>query len=111
PGPDFPTGGYILGREGIRQAYATGRGRVTMRARCKTEQLKNGKEAVVVTEIPYQVNKENLFNDIQSLAREKKIPGITDVRDESDRDGMRLVIELRRGEPAEVVINNLFKKT
>lgn len=111
PGPDFPTGGYILGREGMQQAYATGRGRVVMRARVRTEQLKNGKEAVIVTELPYQVNKANLVRDIAELVRDKKLEGITDVRDESDRDGMRVVIELRRGEAAEVVINNLYKKT
>ncbi len=111
PGPDFPTGGYILGREGIRSAYSTGRGRVVMRARCMTEQLKNGKEAVIVSELPYQTNKATLIANIAGLVREKKLLGITDIRDESDRDGMRIVIELRRGEEAEVVINNLYKKT
>ncbi|MBI1291507.1 DNA gyrase subunit A [bacterium] len=111
PGPDFPTGGYILGREGIKAAYSTGRGRVVMRARCRTEQLKNGKEAVIVTELPFQVNKANLIKDIADQVRDKKLQGITDVNDESDRDGMRIVIELRRGEPAEVVINNLYKHT
>ena len=111
PGPDFPTGGYILGREGIKAAYSTGRGRVVMRARCRTEQLKNGKEAVIVTELPFQVNKANLIKEIADLVRDKKLQGITDVNDESDRDGMRIVIELRRGEPAEVVINNLYKHT
>lgn len=111
PGPDFPTGGYILGREGIKQAYATGRGRVVMRARCKTEALKNGKEAIIVTELPYQTNKAGMVTDIADQVRNKKLIGITDVRDESDRDGMRVVIELRRGEEAQVVINNLYKKT
>ncbi|CAN5182237.1 DNA gyrase subunit A [soil metagenome] len=111
PGPDFPTGGYILGREGIKSAYSTGRGRVTMRARCRTEQLKNGKEAIIVTELPYQVNKANLIKDIADQVKDKKLQGITDVNDESDRDGMRIVVELRRGEPAEVVINNLYKHT
>jgi len=111
PGPDFPTGGYILGRDGIKSAYSTGRGRVIMRARCKTEALKNGKEAVIVTELPYQTNKANLIADIAGQVRDKKLQGITDVRDESDRDGMRIVIELRRGEEAQVVINNLYKKT
>jgi DNA gyrase subunit A len=111
PGPDFPTGGYILGRDGIRQAYSTGRGRVVMRARCHTEGLKNGKEAVIVTELPFQVNKANLIKDIADQVREKKLIGITDVNDESDREGMRIVIELRRGEASEVVINNLYKHT
>lgn len=111
PGPDFPTGGYILGREGIRDAYSTGRGRVIMRARVKTEQLKSNKEAVIVTELPYQVNKANLIKDIAGQIRDKKLIGITDIRDESDRDGMRIVIELRRGEESQVVINNLYKKT
>lgn len=111
PGPDFPTGGYIVGREGIKSAYTTGRGRVVMRARCMTEQLKNGKEAVIVTELPYQVNKAQLIRDIAELVKEKKIQGITDVNDESDRDGMRIVIELRRGEESQVIINNLYKHT
>jgi len=111
PGPDFPTGGYILGREGIKSAYATGRGRVVMRARCHVEQLKNGKEAVIVTELPYQVNKARLVEDIAIQVREKKLIGITDVNDESDRDGMRMVIELRRGEESQVIINNLYKHT
>jgi DNA gyrase subunit A len=111
PGPDFPTGGYILGRDGIRDAYTNGRGRIVMRARCKTEQLKNGKEAIIVTELPYQVNKANLVKEIADLTRDKKLTGIADVRDESDRDGMRIVIELRRGEESQVVINNLYKRT
>ncbi len=111
PGPDLPTGGYLVGREGIKQAYATGRGRLTMRARCQTEHLKNGKEAVIVSELPYQVNKANLIKDIAEQIRDKKLQGVTDVRDESDRDGMRIVIELRRGEAAQVIINNLYKRT
>lgn len=111
PGPDFPTGGYILGRDGIRSAYQTGRGKVVMRARCMTESLKNGKEAVIVSELPFQTNKANLIADIAAQVREKKLLGITDVRDESDRDGMRIVIELRRGEEPQVVINNLYKRT
>ncbi|MCC5874865.1 MAG: DNA gyrase subunit A [Candidatus Sumerlaeia bacterium] len=111
PGPDFPTGGYILGREGIRDAYSTGRGRVIMRARCHTESLKSGKEAIIVDEIPYQVNKANLIRDIAEHVRDKKLTGITDIRDESDRDGMRIVIELKRGEESQVIINNLYKKT
>ena len=111
PGPDFPTGGYIYGREGIVEAYKTGRGRVVMRARINTEQLKGGKEALVVTEIPYQVNKANLLTGIAALVRDKKIIGITEVRDESDRDGMRIVLELRKGEPSQIVINQLYKHT
>ncbi len=111
PGPDFPTGGYILGNKGIIQAYKTGRGKVVMRARVCTEQLKGGKEAIIVTEIPFQVNKSRLIMDIAQQVKDKKIQGITEVRDESDRDGMRIVIELRRGEPSQVVINNLYKRT
>ena len=111
PGPDFPTGGYIYGREGIAEAYRTGRGRVILRARIATEQLKGGREALVVTEIPYQVNKTNLLQEIAALVRDKKITGITEVRDESDRDGMRIVLELRKGEPSQVVINQLYKHT
>jgi len=111
PGPDFPTGGYLLGNQGIIEAYRTGRGKVVMRARVSTEQLKRGKEAIIVTELPYQVNKAKLVADIAGLAREKKIVGITEVRDESDRDGMRVVIELRQGESSDIVINNLYKKT
>ncbi len=111
PGPDFPTGGYILGNKGILDAYKTGRGKVVMRARMKTEQLKRGKEAIIVTELPYQVNKAKLIADIAGLAKDKKVQGITEVRDESDRDGMRIVIELRQGESPEILINNLYKKT
>ncbi|MCX8037047.1 MAG: DNA gyrase subunit A [Candidatus Sumerlaeia bacterium] len=111
PGPDFPTGAFIYGREGIVEAYRTGRGRVVMRARINSEQLKGGKEALIVTEIPYQVNKGNLLTEIGALVREKKITGITEVRDESDRDGMRIVLELRKGEPSQVVINQLYKHT
>jgi len=111
PGPDFPTGGYIYGREGIVEAYLTGRGRVVVRARINTEQLKGGREVLVVTEIPYQVNKSNLLQEIADLVRDKKITGITEVRDESDRDGMRIVLELRKGEPSQIVINQLYKHT
>jgi DNA gyrase subunit A len=110
-GPDFPTGGYIYGREGILEAYRTGRGRVILRARISTEQLKAGREALVVTEIPYQVNKANLLKETADLVRDKKITGITEVRDESDRDGMRIVLELRKGEPSQIVINQLYKHT
>ena len=111
-GPDFPTGGFIVGRAGIAQAYRTGRGSVLMRARTSVEEAKKaGKQAIIVTEIPYQVNKARLLEKIAELAREKVIDGITDLRDESDRRGMRIVIELRRGEVPEVVLNNLFKHT
>jgi len=111
PGPDFPTGGYIRGRKGIMDAYSTGRGRVVMRARVATEQLKLGREAIIVTELPYQVNKARLVEEIAYLVRDKKITGISDLRDESDRNGMRIVIELKKGEVPEVVINNLYKHT
>ena len=112
PGPDFPTGGIIVGRAGILQAYATGRGALTVRARVATEESKKGdKTSLVVTEIPYQVNKKRLIENIAELHREKTIDGISDLRDESDRDGMRIVIELKRGEVPEVVLNNLYKHT
>jgi DNA gyrase subunit A len=109
-GPDFPTGAYIYGRAGIQEAYETGRGRVVMRARAQIEERESkGKSSIVVTEIPYQVNKENLKNHIIGLALEKRIEGISDVRDESDRDGMRLVIELKRDCIPNVVLNQLYK--
>ncbi|HEX5474023.1 MAG TPA: DNA gyrase subunit A [Vicinamibacterales bacterium] len=112
PGPDFPTGGFIVGRQGIFHAYTTGRGAVTMRARIVTEESRKGdKVSLVVNEIPYQVNKKRLIENIAELVREKTIEGISDLRDESDRDGMRIVIELRRGEVPEVVLNNLYKHT
>jgi len=111
PGPDFPTAGYIYGRDGILEAYRTGRGRVVLRARIAAEQLKGGREALIVTEIPYQVNKANLLQETAALVRDKKITGITEVRDESDRDGMRIVLELRKGEPSQIVINQLYKHT
>jgi DNA gyrase subunit A len=109
-GPDFPTGAYIYGRAGIQEAYETGRGRVVMRARAQIEERESkGKSSIVVTEIPYQVNKENLKNHIIGLALEKRIEGISDVRDESDRDGMRLVVELKRDCIPNVVLNQLYK--
>jgi DNA gyrase subunit A len=112
PGPDFPTGGYIVGRSGIAQAYTTGRGSLLMRARTALETSKKGeKVSIVITEIPYQVNKAKLIERIAELARERTIEGISDLRDESDREGMRVVIELRRGEVPEVVLNNLYKHT
>ena len=112
PGPDFPTGGFIIGRGGITQALSTGRGSILMRARTSTETNKKGdKVSIIVTEIPYQVNKKNLIERIADLVREKTIEGISDLRDESDREGMRIVIELKRGEVPEVVLNNLYKHT
>jgi len=112
PGPDFPTAGIINGAQGIYAAYKTGRGRVPMRARVEIEQLDSrGKEAIIVTELPYQVNKARLVEKIAELVREKRIEGITELRDESDKDGMRIVIELRRGEVTDVVLNNLYKQT
>ncbi len=111
PGPDFPTGGYILGREGILNAYKTGRGSVKMRAKAAIEELTRDREAIIVTEIPYQVNKARLIEHIAGLVNEKKLEGISDIRDESDRHGMRIVIELKRGEQPEVVLNNLYKHT
>jgi DNA gyrase subunit A len=108
PGPDFPTGGIIMGRETIRQAYTTGRGKVVMRCVAEVETYKSGKEAIIVTEIPYQVNKGKLLEDIASLVKDKKIEGISDIRDESDRKGMRIVFELKRGENKEVVLNQLY---
>ena len=109
-GPDFPTAGYILGREGIRQAYRTGRGSVTMRAKATIEE-NNNKARIVVHEIPYQVNKARLVEKIAELVRDKRIDGITDLRDESDRNGMRIVIEPRRDVNPNVVLNNLYKHT
>ena len=112
PGPDFPTGGFIVGRTGIYQAYTTGRGAITVRARVTTEESKKGdKTSLVITEIPYQVNKKRLIENIAELHREKTVEGISDLRDESDRDGMRIVVELKRGEVPEVVLNNLYKHT
>ncbi|MDH4072978.1 MAG: DNA gyrase subunit A, partial [Gammaproteobacteria bacterium] len=112
PGPDFPTAGIINGAQGIYSAYKTGRGRVHMRARASIEPIgKSGKEAIIVTELPYQVNKARLIEKIADLVREKRIEGISELRDESDKDGMRIVIELRKGEISDVVLNNLYKQT
>ncbi len=113
PGPDFPTGASILGRSGIRSAYATGRGSIIMRAKVAVEELRKGKdrEALIVSEIPYQVNKATLIEKIAELVREKRVEGISDLRDESDRDGMRIVIELKRDAVAEVVLNQLWRFT
>jgi DNA gyrase subunit A len=112
PGPDFPTGGLIVGRAGIHEAYVTGRGAIQVRAKAEIEQMRKGdRQQIVVTEIPYQVNKAKLQERIADLVRDKIIEGISDLRDESDRDGMRVVIELKRGEVGEVVLNNLYKHT
>lgn len=110
-GPDFPTGGFILGREGIRRAFQTGKGSVTMRAKAFIETMGNGKNRILVTELPYNVNKAKLIERIADLHRERKIDGITDLRDESDRTGMRMVVELRRDANANVVLNQLYKFT
>jgi DNA gyrase subunit A len=110
-GPDFPTGGFIYGKTGIRQAYQTGRGRFLVRAKCATENLNQGRQSIIVSEIPYQVNKNVLIKRIAELVNEKIIDDISDVRDESDRDGMRIVIELKRGAEAQIVLNQLYKHT
>lgn len=110
-GPDFPTGGIILGHEGIRKAYRTGRGSIQIRAKTRMEEAGNGKMRIVVEELPFQVNKAKLVEKIAELVRDKKIEGITDLRDESDRDGMRVVIELRRDVNPRVILNNLYKHT
>ncbi len=111
PGPDFPTGGIILGRTGIHNAYSTGRGSLAMRARVSTEQIRNDREAIVVTEIPYQVNKASMIEKMAELVRDKRIEGISDIRDESDRQGYRVVIELKRDTMADVVLNQLYRYT
>jgi DNA gyrase subunit A len=111
PGPDFPTAGLICGRAGIRQAYREGRGGVVMRARAEIETRRGDRESIVVTEIPYQVNKARLIERIAELDRDKRIEGIADVRDESDRHGMRIVVDVRKGENSQVILNNLYKHT
>jgi len=111
-GPDFPTGGFIMGTDGIKEAYCTGRGRVIMRAKAVIEENENsGKQTIIINEIPYQVNKSNLIEKIADQVRDKKLEGISDLRDESDKDGMRIVIECKRDAIAEIVLNNLFKHT
>ena len=110
-GPDFPTAGFIYGKQGIKDYQETGRGRIVMRARAVIEEMKNGKSQIVVTEIPYQVNSAKLLEDIAGLVRDKKLDGITDLRNESDRDGLRIVIELRRDAIPRVVLNQLYKHT
>jgi len=111
PGPDFPTAGFICGKDAIREAYKTGKGILHLRARANVETLKGGKESIVITEIPYQVNKARLIEKISELVREKKIEGISDIRDESDREGMRIVVELKRDENAGIILNQLYKHT
>lgn len=110
-GPDFPTGGIIYGTDGVREAYRTGRGRVVIRARAAIEKLKNGRENIVITEIPFMVTKASLIENIAELVRQKKIEGISDLRDESDREGLRIVIELRRDAYASVILNQLYTRT
>ena len=111
PGPDFPTAGFINGARGIREAYRGGKGKIYLRARTHFEEDKSGRQSIIVTELPYQVNKARLLEKIAELVKEKRLEGITGLRDESDKDGMRMVIELRRGELADVVLNNLYKQT
>ncbi len=111
PGPDFPTGGFILGRQGILDYFTKGRGSIKLRAKAAIEKLGKDREAIIVTEIPFQVNKARLLEHVAALVSDKKLEGISDARDESDRDGMRIVFELKRGENAEVVLNNLYKQT
>jgi len=112
PAPDFPTAGIIYGLSGVREGYRTGRGKVVMRAKCHFEDIDKGaRQAIIIDEIPYQVNKKNLLERIAELVHEKKIEGISHIQDESDKSGMRVVIELKRGEVPEVVLNNLYKQT
>lgn len=111
PGPDFPTAAIINGKKGIEEAYRTGRGKAIMRARAEIETEDNGRERIIVTEIPYQVNKARLIEKIAELVKDKKIEGISGLRDESDKDGMRIVVEIKRGEVGEVVLNNLYAQT
>jgi len=110
-GPDFPTAGYIMGSDGIKSAYSTGRGRVVMRGKASIEEMDSGKEKIIITELPYQVNKANLVEKIAELVRDKKLEGISDLRDESDKDGIRVVIECKRDAIGEVILNNLYKYT
>jgi len=110
-GPDFPTAGYIMGIDGIKEAYTTGRGRVIMRGRANIEEKENGKQTIIISEIPYQVNKASLIEKIADLVRDKKMEGITDLRDESDKEGMRIIIECKKDAIAEIILNNLYKYT
>ncbi|MGQ2282852.1 DNA gyrase subunit A [Apilactobacillus kunkeei] len=111
PGPDFPTGGVVLGKSGIRRAYESGKGSIVLRAKTEIEEQKSGKQRIIATEIPYMVNKAKLIEHIANLVRDKRLDGITDINDESDRDGMRIVIDVRRDASAQVVLNNLYKLT
>ncbi|WP_330768105.1 DNA gyrase subunit A [Ligilactobacillus equi] len=111
PGPDFPTGGIVMGKSGIRKAYETGRGQITLRAKVDVEELSNGRQQIIVHELPYMVNKARLIERIAQLTREKKLEGIVDIKDESDREGMRVTIDVRRDISASVVLNNLYKLT
>jgi DNA gyrase subunit A len=111
PGPDFPTAGVILGRAGIRQAYETGRGSILIRGKSNTEEMRGGREAIIITEIPYQVNKSLMIEKMAELVRDKRIEGISDIRDESDRHGIRVVIELKRDAVPDVVLNQLYRFT
>lgn len=109
-GPDFPTGGMILGKDGIKEAYKTGRGKIIVRAEAEIEEMANNKQRIIVTSLPYQVNKARLIENISKLVREKRIEGISELRDESDRnDRVRIVIELKRDARAQVVLNQLYK--
>src|SRR2546421_468063 len=110
-GPDFPTRGYIYGAGGIREAYTTGRGTITLRAKAHAEKMRGGREAIIITELPYQVNKATLIEKISELSAEKKIPGISEIRDESNREGIRVVLELGRGEIPQIILNQLYKHT
>jgi DNA gyrase subunit A len=111
PGPDFPTGGIVMGKSGIRRAYETGKGSITVRGKVEVTEMPNGKERILVTELPYMVNKAKLIERISELHRDKRIEGITDLRDESSREGMRIVIDVRRDVSASVILNNLYKMT
>ena len=111
PGPDFPTGGFLYGKEGVEQAYKTGRGSFNVRAKAAIEEAARDKQNIVITEIPYQVNKARLIEKIAELVTTKKLEGLADIRDESDREGMRVVLELKRGEQPEIILNNLYKHT
>src|SRR5262249_28099285 len=110
-GPDFPTAGSIYGVSGIREAYTTGRGSITLRAKAHAEKLRGGREAITITELPYQVNKASLIEKISELSRDKKIDGLSEIRDESNREGIRVVLELGRGEIPQIVMNQLYKHT
>lgn len=111
PGPDFPTAGFIYGRKGLKEAYHTGKGIIHLRAKADVEEIKNDKQRIVITEIPYQVNKAKLIESIAELVRDKKVEGISDIRDESDRDGMRVVFDLKKGEDSRVILNQLYKNS